>query len=174
MRINIRGSKIEITDAIKNYIEEKIGRLERYFDAEDITANVVVRIDGIYQAAEVTIPAKNMILRAEVKEKDLYGSIDKVTDKIERQIRKNKTKMKKKSNKEMIVDFNLDFESDIDEENKIVKRKDISLKPMSEEEAILQMELIDHDFFVFKNSETSEINILYKRTDGNYGIIRAS
>ena len=106
MRINIRGSKIEITDAIKNYIEEKIGRLERYFDAEDITANVVVRIDGIYQAAEVTIPAKNMILRAEVKEKDLYGSIDKVTDKIERQIRKNKTKMKKKSNKEMIVDFN--------------------------------------------------------------------
>ena len=173
MRINIRGSKIEITDAIKNYIEEKIGRLERYFDAENITANVVARIDGIYQVVEVTVPAKNMILRAEVKEKDLYSSIDKVTDKIERQIRKNKTKMRKKTNNNMTVDFNLDFESDIDEENKIVKRKDITLKPMSEEEAILQMELLEHQFYIFKDAETNKVAVVYKRKEGDYGIIES-
>ncbi len=175
MKINIRGSKVKVTDAIKTYTEEKIGRLARYFDAEDITANVVLRVDGIYQIAEVTIPAKNMILRAEVKEKDLYQSIDKATDKLERQIRKNKTKMRKKSNKNMVVDINLEFETDIDDDNhKIVRRKMIPVKPMTEEEAILQMELIDHDFFIFRNANTSDINVLYRRKDENYGVIEIS
>lgn len=171
MDINIRGSKIKLTPAIKSYIEEKVGRLEKYFDASDLTATVACKVNGIHQTVEVTIPAKNMILRAEVTTKDLYDAIDTVSDKLERQIRKNKTRMKKKNTKEFVMDFNLDFESDIDTEKKIVKRKVISMKPMSEEEAILQMELIDHDFFVYKSIETDETSVLYKRKDGNYGII---
>lgn len=172
MEINIHGSKVEITPAIKAYIEEKIGRLEKYFDSSAITANVVCKVNGISQTVEVTIPAKRMILRAEVTTKDLYDAIDSVSDKLERQIRKNKTRMKQKKIKNIIEDFNLEFEGDIiPNDNKIVKRKTISMKPMDEEEAILQMELIDHDFFVFRDSVTSEITILYKRKDGNYGII---
>lgn len=173
MKINIRGSKIEITEAIENYIKEKIGRLERYIDFSNAEAIVVVKLDGIYQKVEVTIPLKNMILRAEVKEKDLYSSIDKITDKMERQIRKNKTKMKRKNTEKIVADFNLDFESDTDEDTKIVKRKTIALKPMNEEEAMLQMDLIDHDFFIFNNIETGELNVLYRRKDGNFGIIEA-
>lgn len=172
MNINIRG-KVDITPAIKTYILEKVGRLEKYFDASDITAHVLCKVDGIDQTVEVTIPAKKMILRAEVTSKDLYDAIDSVSDKLERQIRKNKTRMKKKNTKDNLVEFNLDFESDIDTEKKIVKRKNLDMKPMSEEEAILQMELIDHDFFVFKNVDTDDITILYKRKDGNYGLIEA-
>lgn len=172
MEINIRGSKVEITKAIKTYIEEKIGRLEKYFDSDTIKATVVCKVNGIHQTVEVTIPAKRMILRAEVTTKDLYDAIDSVSDKLERQIRKNKTRMKQKKVKNITEDINLDFESDIEiEDNKIVKRKIVNTKPMDEEEAILQMELIDHDFFVFRNSNTDEVSILYKRKDGNYGII---
>lgn len=173
MNINIRGSKIELTDAIKSYIEEKIGRLQKYFDADSVNANVVVKVNGINQIVEVTIPAKKMILRAEVSSKDLYDAIDTVSDKLERQIRKNKTRMNKRKNKDIVDEFNFEFELEVEEEanSKIVKRKIVDMKPMDEEEAILQMELIDHDFFVFKNSKTNEINILYKRKDGDYGII---
>ncbi len=174
MEMNIRGSKVEITPAIKTYIEEKIGRLEKYFDTDAITATIVCKVNGIHQTVEVTIPAKRMILRAEVTTKDLYDAIDNASDKLERQIRKNKTRMKQKKVKNIIEDMNLDFESDLEvEDSKIVKRKIVNTKPMDEEEAILQMELIDHDFFVFKNSSTDEVSILYKRKDGNYGIIEA-
>lgn len=173
MNINIHGSKVQVTPAIKSYIEEKVGRLSKYFDATDITATVVCKVNGIHQTVEVTIPAKKVILRAEVTTKDLYVAIDTVSDKLERQIRKNKTRMNKKKGKPMTEDLNLDFEIDaeLEQEQSIVKRKIVSMKPMDEEEAILQMELIDHDFFVFRSSETDEIAILYKRKDGNYGII---
>lgn len=173
MDINIHGSKIEITPAIKEYIENKVGRIQKYFDVSDIKANVVCKISGINQIVEVTIPTKKMTLRAEVASKDLYDAIDKVSDKLERQIRKNKTRMKNKKLKDRsnMDTFNLDFDSDIDVEQKIVKRKVMNMKPMDEEEAILQMELIDHEFFVFKNIETDEVNVLYKRKDGNYGTI---
>lgn len=171
MKMNIHGSKVVVTPAIKSYIEEKVGRLTKYFEADDLVANISCKVNGINQTVEVTIPAKKMILRAEVTSKDLYDAIDTVSDKLERQIRKNKTRMRKKPNKEMIADFNLDFETDIDVEKNIVKRKIVSMKPMSEEEAILQMELIDHDFFVFRNVETDEVSVLYKRKDGNYGVI---
>ena len=172
MVINIHGDKLDITNSIKEYVGKKIGRLDKYFEKpDDIKANVLVRVRGKEEIVEVTIPIKKMILRAEVTSKDLYNAIDTVSDKLERQIRKNKTRMKKKNSKDPIIDFNLDFESDIDIEKNIVKRKTLEMKPMSEEEAILQMELIDHDFFVFKNAETNDMMILYKRKDGDYGII---
>ncbi len=170
MLLNIRGDKIEVTDSIKNYIEEKLKRLDKYFEnPEDLKANIVVRTRGIDQIIEVTIPIKKAILRAEETNKDLYAAIDKVTDKLERSIRKNKTKIKRRKVENM--DVFLDFEVEEEEEQKIVKRKQINNKPMSEEEAILQMDLLDHDFFIFQNTETNNMSVIYKRKDNSYGII---
>lgn len=171
MKLNIRGSKIEVTDAIKSYIESKISKLDKYFeDSSDITANIVIKTRGIDQIVEITIPIKKVVLRAEESNKDLYASIDFATDKLERQIRKNKTRIKQKINKENF-DFFIDFESEEEDNQKIVKRKIIDVKPMSEEEAILQMNLISHDFFLFKNSDKDNVSVIYKRKEGNYGII---
>ena len=173
MKVNIRGNKIEITDSIRNYIEEKIGKLDKYFDRpEDISANVVIKENGIFQKIEVTIPIKKAILRGEESNRDLYAAIDFVSDKLERQIRKNKTKMRHKNNKEN-YDLFIDFEVSEEEQetSKIVKRKEVDTKPMDEEEAILQMDLLGHDFFIFKNIDTDNISVVYKRKDGNYGIM---
>lgn len=175
MKINIRGSKMEVTDAIKLYIEDKIGKLSKYFDnPEELTASVVVRIRGYEQIIEVTIPAKGVILRGESGHKDLYAAIDLVSEKLERQILKNKTRLKRRVDKGELLNFNVDYESKEEVESQIVRRKEISPKPMSEEEAILQLELLDHSFFVFTSSLDGSVNVLYKRRDNNYGIIKAN
>ena len=174
MKFNIRGQKLEVTDAIRSYIEGKIGRLEKYFEnPADITANVLIKVRGKDQVVEVTIPAPKLILRGEESNKDLYASIDLVSDKLERQIRKNKTRMNSKNNKKNVTDFIAEFSVDELEldKNVIAKRKHIEMKPMNEEEAILQMELLSHEFFVYKDSENNNVCILYKRKDGDYGII---
>jgi len=172
MKFNIHGKKIDVTEAIKSYIEEKIGRLDKYFENPDnVTATALIKLRGKDQVVEVTINANKFILRGEESHKDLYASIDKVSDKIERQIRKNKTRLKKKTVKDISKDFVLDFEEKEENDNSVVKRKVIENKPMSEEEAILQMELLGHEFFAYKNEETNEVNILYKRKDGDYGIL---
>ena len=172
MKFNIHGKKIDVTESIKSYIEEKIGRLDKYFENPDeITATALIKLRGKDQVVEVTINANRFVLRGEESHKDLYASIDKVSDKIERQIRKNKTRLKKKVVKDISRDFVLDFEETEENDNVIVKRKVIQNKPMSEEEAILQMELLGHEFFAYKNEETGEVNILYKRKDGDYGIL---
>lgn len=172
MKFNIRGNKIDVTPAIKSYIEEKIGRLDKYLETpEDITATVVIRVRGNEQIVEVTIPMHKVILRGEQSHSDLYAAIDIVSDKMERQIRKNKTKLRKQKNN--FVEFNVDFEIDKEEndDKSVVKRKVIEMKPMDEEEAILQMELIGHEFFVFKDIHNNNVSVLYKRKDGDYGII---
>ena len=170
MKFNIRGSKLEVTEAINNYIETKLSRLNKYFkDSGEIEANVLIKTQGINQRMDVTIPIKRVILRSEEVDKDLYTAIDKVTDKLERQIRKNKTRNMRVKEAIALVDFETTKEED--EEEVIVKRKTLNLKPMNEEEAILQMNLLDHSFFVFKNADTDTMSVLYKRKDGNYGII---
>ncbi len=172
MKFNIHGKKLEVTDSISNYIKEKLERLDKYFEnPDDITATVLIKLRGNEQVVEATINANKFILRGEESHKDLYASIDKVSDKIERQIRKNKTRMSRRINKELVSDFSLNFEEPEENDNVIVKRKVIENKPMSEEEAILQMELLGHEFFAFKNDETGDVNILYRRKDGNYGIM---
>ena len=174
MVFNIRGSKLEVTEAIKAYIEKRIGRLDKYFENPgEMKANVLVHPSGVSQVVEVTIPAPKVILRAEDRDKDLYTAIDGVVEKLERQIRKNKTKMKHKIHNERFTFMNMDFDITEEEENKntIIKRKQVDVKPMSEEEAILQMDLLGHDFFVFKNAEDGHIAVVYKRKDNNYGII---
>ena len=172
MKFNIRGKKLEVTPSLKAYIEDKLGRLNKYFEnPSNIEANVLIKVSGINQVVEVTINTHGLILRGEETSKDLYASIDFVTDKIERQIRKNKTKIHRKVSKESIKDFKV-IESDVTEDKKeIVKRKIVDMKPMNEEEASLQMDLLDHDFFVYKDADSGNINIIYKRKDGNYGVL---
>jgi len=172
MKFNIHGKNIEVTDAIRDYIESKVGRLEKYFKNTNLTATVNVRVRGKDQIVEVTIPTDRVTLRAEDTHSDLYAAIDLVIEKLERQIRKNKSKAKK-SLKQVVVfnDFDVDAAEEVDDS--IVKRKVIDTKPMSEEEAILQMELIGHDFFLFKNDKTGELCVVYKRKDSGYGILEA-
>lgn len=172
MKLNIRGSKLDVTEAIKTYLESKISKLDKYFENPDeLSANVVFRVRGIDQIVEITIPIKKAVLRVEESNRDLYASIDFAVDKLERQIRKNKTRIKKtnRENLDVFIDFEVHDEEQNDEE--IVKRKTIDMKPMSEEEAILQMNLIGHEFFVFKDADTGSDAVIYKRKDGNYGIL---
>lgn len=173
MNINIRGDKIEVTDSIKNYVKEKLARLDKYFDEPNkIDAHILIRVKNNEEIIEVTIPTAKYTLRAEEKNADLYAAIDLVVDVLERQIRKNKTKLNKHRSDDL-TGFAF-VESDEEEINEsIVKRKNIETKPMSEEEAILQMELLGHDFFVFKNVDEECVSVLYKRKDGNYGIINS-
>ena len=177
MEIIIRGDKLKITDSMQNYIEEKLGKLEKYLkNSDEIRANVIVKVKNHEQRVEITIPLKTYIVRAEETKDDFYAAVDKALDTLERQIRKNKTRMMSKQ-----VKTNFDFDISVIEqeiekghdERKVVKRKSVEVKPMNEEEAILQMELLGHEFYMYKDSETGKCAVLYKRKDGNYGIIES-
>ena len=171
MKYIIRSSKNENTEAIKNYIEEKLNKLNKYFkNPDEIEASILTKQDGRMQRIEVTIPTPHFTLRNEVSEEDLYAAIDLVSDKLERQIRKNKDKINKKINKVYIQEFQYDLEDEYDKETSVVKRKKVELKPIDEEEAIIQMNMLGHSFFVYKDVDTNEICVLYKRQDGNYGV----
>ena len=174
MKFNIRGDKMTVTPAMKSYIEEKLTKLDKYFEnPEEINANVLIRTRNLEQIIEVTAPTKRFTLRAEESNEDFYAAVDLVVDKLERQIRKNRDRLNKKFKNIEELEFNFDFDVKKEESNEslIVKRKNISMKPMDEEEAILQIELLNHDFFVFKNIDEECVSVLYKRKDGNYGII---
>ncbi|MFA5407315.1 MAG: ribosome-associated translation inhibitor RaiA [Bacilli bacterium] len=174
MRYDIHGDRIMITLALKHYIEEKLNKLNKYFENQNnITARIVLKVRGHNQTIEVTIPTTSFTLRNEETNLDLYAAIDIIVDKIERQLIKNKTKMLSKSLKVPANDFKFD---NIDEDEGytkeiVVRRKKLETKPMSEEEAILQMNMLGHDFFIYRDAMTREFNVLYKRKDGNYGII---
>ncbi len=171
MKYVIRGEKVEITEAIKNYIMEKIGKLDKYFQTPDeIKANVLVRIRGKEQIVEVTIPIKKIVLRCEERDEDLYKAIDLASDKLERQLRKNKTKMMKQK-KDITKEMRFEELEPLETKEEIVKRKKVEMKPMNEEEAMMQMDLVDHDFFVYKDIDTKSVNVIYKRKDGTFGII---
>ena len=174
MKMTIRGDKVNITKAIKEYITEKLAKLDKYFDnSKNIECRVLVRVKNDIQSIEVTVPTTRFTLRAEEGHQDLYAAVDLVVDKLERQIRKNKTRLNDKYRN--LPTFEMNFSFDVDEseieETTIVRRKDIDMKPMDEEEAILQIELLNHDFFVFKNIDEDCVSVLYKRKDGKYGII---
>lgn len=177
MKLNIRGEKVTVTQSMKNYITEKLAKVDKYFEnPEEINANVLVRIKGLEQIIEVTALTKKFTLRAEESNEDFYAAVDLVVSKLERQMRKNKDRLNKKYKNVEKLEFNFDYEpeeKDEEEENvsAIVKRKNISMKPMDEEEAMLQIELLNHDFFVFKNIDEECVSVIYKRKDNNYGII---
>lgn len=177
MKLNIRGEKVTVTQSMKNYITEKLAKVDKYFEnPEEINANVLVRIKGLEQIIEVTALTKKFTLRAEESNEDFYAAVDLVVSKLERQMRKNKDRLNKKYKNVEKLEFNFDYEpeeKDDEDENvsAIVKRKNISMKPMDEEEAMLQIELLNHDFFVFKNIDEECVSVIYKRKDNNYGII---
>lgn len=174
MKLNIRGEKLTITEAMTTHVESKLSKLERYFENPDnININAVVKVRNQVQKIEVTAITDKFTLRAEEEHSDFYAAVDLVIDKLERQIRKNKTKLENKYRNKESIGFAFDYEVEAEEEEaaKIVKRKNIEMKPMDEEEAILQAELLNHDFYVFKNIDEECISVVYKRKDGYYGII---
>jgi len=173
MKITIRGDKVTITKSIKEYITDKLSKLDKYFDNLKNECKVIVRVRNNAQIIEVTVPTSRFTLRAEEAHQDLYAAVDLVVDKLERQIRKNKTRLNNKYKNLPQFEMNMDFDVNEEEilESEIVRRKDIDMKPMDEEEAMLQIELLNHDFFVFKNIDEDCVSVLYKRKDGKYGII---
>lgn len=173
MKITLRGKNIEITEAIEEKVSEKLSKLDKYFIvSENVEAKVLVRTYPYGQKIEVTIPTEYVLLRAEVVDQDLYNAIDLVIDKLEGQIRKYKTRLNRKS-KDNKLAFNLASIEPLEEEEEdvLVKTKTITPKPMDMEEAIMQMELIGHSFFVYRDTETDVISIVYRRNDGDYGLI---
>lgn len=175
MKISIHGDHVKITESIKEYVEEKLNKLAKYFDdTEDIDVIVKVRVRGNEQIIEVTVPTKLFTIRAEESNEDLYAAIDLVQKKLEGQIKKNKSKLSERyKDKKGFILVPEDKEDVEDIESLIVRRKEVEFKPMDEEEAILQMELTEHDFFVFKNAKEKCTSVVYKRKDGKYGIINA-
>lgn len=173
MKINIRGEKVTVTKAIKETVESKFAKLEKYFENPDaLTAYVNIKINNLSQIIEVTIPTNKFTVRAEESHEDLYAAIDLVIDKLERQIRKNKSKIKSKYKNIENLDFNFDDkDEEVTEASKIIKRKNMEMKPMDEEEALIQAELLGHDFFIFKNIDEECVSVLYKRKNNTYGII---
>lgn len=173
MKITLRGKNIEITEAIEEKVSEKLSKLDKYFIvSENVEAKVLARTYPYGQKIEVTIPTEYVLLRAEVVDQDLYNAIDLVIDKLEGQIRKYKTRLNRKS-KDNKLAFNLASIEPLEdeEEDVLVKTKTITPKPMDMEEAIMQMELIGHSFFVYRDTETDAISIVYRRNDGDYGLI---
>lgn len=172
MKFKVIGKNIEVTDALKNAISKKIGRLEKFFKPAT-EVHVTLSVVRSRQIIEITIPFNGVLLRAEESNLDMYESIDKAVDVIERQIRRNKTRLAKSLHEEAFIPQNFFINEDIPEEEEfnVVRSKRFAIKPMDVEEAILQMNLLGHQFFVFSNSDTNEVNVVYKRKDGNYGLI---
>ena len=171
MKITVSGKNMAVTDALRNTVEKKLNKLEKYFN-ENVEVNSTVSVEKSRHIFEVTIPFTRTILRAEEVTDDMYTSIDKAVDVLERQIRKHKTKLQKRHHNGGTIKFeNISLLDQDENDPKIVKTKKFAMKPMDEEEAVLQMELIGHSFFVFKNAETDEVNVVYRRKDGNYGLI---
>ena len=174
MKIRIFGKNIEVTQGIRSSVEDKLSKLDKYF-TEETRADVTLSVNKNDQKVEVTIPLRGRIIRAEEVSDDMYATIDMVQETIERQLVKYKNKLvdKKKANRDNYSDLYIDADYDADEEDevKIVRTKRFGIKPMDAEEACVQMELIGQNFFVFLNAETEEVNVVYKRKNGTYGLI---
>ncbi|MDO5708153.1 MAG: ribosome-associated translation inhibitor RaiA [Andreesenia angusta] len=167
------GRNVEVTDALDDAVDRKLSKLDKYFH-DDVEASVTLSVQKNSQTVEVTIPLKRgSIVRVEESTEDMYASLDKAIDVLERQIRRHKEKIKDKKSMDTIRFENIESlpREEEEEDSKIVKVKRFPIKPMNEEEAILQMELIGHAFFVFENAETGDANVVYKRKDGDYGLI---
>ena len=171
MKFIIIGKNIDVTPGLKDAVENKLGKLQRYF-TPDTEIHVTLSVQKEHQKIEVTIPVKGNIIRSEQESDDMYVSIDLVEEVIERQLRKYKTKIVNQQQaggnfqKEFVEDEFLE-----DEEVKIIRTKKFGIKPMYPEDACVQMELLGHNFYVFRNAETDEVNVVYKRKGNTYGLI---
>lgn len=176
MKFNIIGRKMTVDEKKTEYITKKIGKLDKFFKTEP-EARIVIGSQKDKEYIEATIYSDGFIVRGEEEQDDIFTAIDKVVDIIERQIRKNKTKLEKRVKHEALSGNELlsgeIFSDEETDEFKVIKTKRFSVKPMSVQEAILQMNLLGHNFFVFKNRETDEMNVVYKRKDGNFAVIES-
>ena len=172
MRFIIVGRNIEVTDGLREAVEEKLGKLDRFF-APDTEVKVTLSVEKERQKIEVTIPVKGNIIRSEQVSNDMYVSIDLVEEIIERQLKKYKNKLiEKQQDAASFAQEYIDKEfTDDDADVKIIRTKRFDIKPMDPEEACVQMELLGHNFYVFFNSETEEVNVVYKRKGNTYGLI---
>jgi len=172
MKVNIYGKNMQLTEALKEATIKKVKRLDKFFQ-QDVEAKVVLSIEKKIQKVEVTIPFNGRIARVEESSDDMYNSLDEAVESLEQQIRKYKTKLQDKRQSSESIKFE-NIEPLDDEDNnefKVVKTKRFAIKPMNIEEAILQMDLLKHNFFVFLNADSEEVNVVYKRNDNNYGLI---
>ncbi|MDO7787946.1 ribosome hibernation-promoting factor, HPF/YfiA family [Desulforamulus aquiferis] len=168
MKVQVRGKNIQVTPALRDYVEKRLGKLDRFLDNLG-EAQATLVVEGDAQKIEVTIPVNGMLLRGEEATGDMYSSIDLVVEKIERQISRYKGKLNRRAGKVLADNGAADkFE---DETPKVIKTKRFAIKPMPMDEAIMQMNMLGHDFFVFSNAESEQVNVIYKRKDGNYGLI---
>ena len=173
MKLNYIGKNMEVTNDLKELAEKKLSKLDKFF-AQDIKADVVFKEQKSDKILEVTVYLPDgAVLRSEQKSDDMQNCMDKALAQLERQVRKHKTKLQKryKNNDSIRFDTIEPLNEEANEEGKIVREKSFELIPMSREEAILQMELVVHDFYLFLDAETGKVSVLYKRGDGNYGII---
>lgn len=171
MQYIISGRNIDVTEGLKSAIYEKLGKMERYF-TPDTEVHVTFSVEKERQKVEVTIPMKGTILRAEQSSSDMYASIDMVEEIMERQLRKYKNKLTDQKQSAMSLSQAFLAEEDDEEEDVVISKvKHFAVKPMDAEEACVQMELLGHSFYVFRNAETDEVNVVYKRKNGTFGII---
>lgn len=178
-RVVVKGKNLEVTPALRGYAEKKLMKLAKFFDEpHEPLVEVLMRVERELEIVEITLQVGGLLVRGEGKTEDMYASIDEAVDRIERQIRKNKTRIQKRSQdapklSEIATDPSANGDTYQKEatQPRVVRTKRFAIKPMSVDEAILQMELLGHDFFVFANGNTNEVNVLYKRRDGNYGLI---
>ncbi|EGT3615297.1 ribosome-associated translation inhibitor RaiA [Clostridium perfringens] len=172
MKVTVHAKNIELTNALKDSVEKKISKLSKYFEP-GVEAKATLSVEKNKQIIEVMIPFNGILLRGEESTDDMYKSIDLVEEKIERQIRKQKTRLSKKNRYDSLRFAHIDPIEELKEEKEstIVKTKRFDVKPMGAEEAVLQMELIGHDFFVFQDADSNQLNVVYRRKDGNYGLI---
>lgn len=175
MNITVRGKNIDVTPALHDYVEKRVSKVTKYF-SEIGNINAALAVEKNKQSVEVTVPVGGIILRAQESTDDMYTSIDLVVDKIERQIRKHKTKLMKRfrNNNNDSSKFLSDLVPDPampEEDYKVIKTKRFTIKPMPVEEAIMQMNLLNHDFFVYFDADDEAVSVIYKRSDGDYGLI---
>ena len=174
MKVNITGKNFNTYDRLQETVEKKLDKLDKYF-SDEATAKVVLSKERGRDKIEATINAKGAVFRAEEVTDDIYEGIDLAVDKLASQMSRFKGKLRKRSNDNKALKFEFMPEPETEtEEAKVVKAKKFQLEPMSEDEAVLQMEMLQHDFFVFLNMETDSVNVVYKRKDGNYGLLETT
>ncbi|HWR38637.1 MAG TPA: ribosome-associated translation inhibitor RaiA [Patescibacteria group bacterium] len=174
MAVTVRGRNVEITPPLKDYVAKRVGKISKYFETlDEITA--ILTVEKGRHIVEVTVPLNGMLLRGEEATSDMYTSVDLVIEKLEKQIEKYKTKLSRKLRQGAFKMVEMPAGAaqgiEVSEETRVVKTKRFAVKPMAVDEAIMQMNLIHHDFFVFTNSDTEDVNVIYRRKDGNYGLI---
>ncbi len=172
MQLAVYGKNLELTDALRNFVQQKLDKLDRFFAGSELTAQVVLSVQREHQTVEVTIPVEGLLLRAQESDTSMYTACDRVLDKLERQLHKYKTRLIRKPRRDAAVSAVTEAQRE-ESEDGVLREKRFPVKPMTVEEAILQMELLGHDFFVFRDAGTEAVRVVYRRRHGGYGLIAA-